>query len=81
MAITKINRIRWAGHVEWMGDERHLMRTLCAKSYGDRRIGRLRITCNAVRSQGIERAKLGVEAVEHETWKRIVRDALTRLGL
>jgi hypothetical protein len=40
--IIKSRRMRWAGHVAWMGEERNMYRLLVGKSEGKRPLGRPR---------------------------------------
>jgi hypothetical protein len=40
--IIKLRRMRWAGHVAWMGDKRNVYRLLVRKPEGKRPLGRPR---------------------------------------
>jgi hypothetical protein len=40
--IIKSRRMRWAGHVAWMGEKRNVYRLLVGKPEGKRPLGRLR---------------------------------------
>jgi hypothetical protein len=40
--IIKSRRMRWAGHVVWMGEKRNMYRLLAGKPEGERPVGRLR---------------------------------------
>jgi hypothetical protein len=40
--IIKLRRMRWAGHVAWMGEKRNAYRLLVGKPEGKRPLGRLR---------------------------------------
>jgi hypothetical protein len=40
--IIKSRRMRWAGHVAWMGEKRNVYRLLAGKPEGKRRLGRPR---------------------------------------
>ena len=43
--VIKSRRMRWAGHVARMGEERGVYRVLVGKSEGERPLGRPRLRC------------------------------------
>jgi hypothetical protein len=40
--VMKLRKMRWAGHVAWMGEERDMYRVLVGKPEGKRPLGRPR---------------------------------------
>jgi hypothetical protein len=40
--VITLRRLRWAGHVAWMGEERGVYRDLVGKSKGNRQLGKPR---------------------------------------
>jgi hypothetical protein len=85
MEDIKIRRLRWAGHIIGMEDERIPKMVLNRKFYNTRPVGRTRaIWADAVQGDSLQilgtrgwRRKAG----NRDKWRHLLREAKTRKGL
>ena len=68
--VIKWRRMRWAGHVARMGEERRVYRVLVGKSEGRRMLGRPRRRC-------VDTIRMGLQEVgcEYMDWIGLVQDS------
>jgi hypothetical protein len=60
--IIKSRRMRWAGHVAWMGEKRNVYRLLVRKPEGERPLGRPR--CGWMNNIKMDLLEIGLNVVD-----------------